>query len=385
MLLLLTLGILIETLIMTADAQSHNVDGTFLLEARVNGYPAILMLDTGAEHSLLDRDFAQRLGLRPVAVANIERPYSSDKTEIVLVHNLEIPPIHSNDLQVMTDDLTASSVALGVHIDGALGNDLLRKFTVTLDYSAGSVRFDHTSIVHHGIPIKLARIDNRYVVHLNFDGVPLMFLLDTGTNFSVLSQSGWQKLNQKKTALPLVDGVRTSGTSATSKLICVHEMAIGGISTQNLPMRVHPPTSIGFFADPEVDGLLGSDFLRQFVVVLDLANDTLYLRQDHNFKADRNRFSTIGIQFAKDATGFFTVMAVWSPTPASEASFEVGDQVLSVNGVSTIGMTQEDLSSQLHGEPGRKIQVGILSGGNQRTASLAMRNLVCQSPLIVTR
>ena len=84
----------------------------------------------------------------------------------------------------------------------------------------------------------------------------------------------------------------------------------------------------------------------------DLANDTLYLRQDHNFKADRNRFSTIGIQFAKDATGFFTVMAVWSPTPASEASFEVGDQVLSVNGSSTIGMTQEDLSSQLHGETG---------------------------------
>jgi predicted aspartyl protease len=385
MLLLLTLSIQIETLTMTADAQSHNVDGTFLVEARVNGYPAILMLDTGAEHSLLDRDFAQRLGLRPVAVANIDRPSSLDKTEIVLVHKLEIPPIYSNDLQMMTDDLTASSVALGVHIDGALGNDLLRKFTVTLDYFAGSVKFDRKSIVHHGIPIKLGRIDNRYVAHLNFDGVPLMFLLDTGTNFSVLSQSGWQKLNQKKTALPLIDGVRTSGTSATSKLICVHEMAIGGISTQNLPMRVHPPTFIGFFADPEVDGLLGSDFLRQFVVVLDLANDTLYLRQDHNFKADRNRFSTIGIQFVKDATGFFTVMAVWSPTPASEASFEVGDQVLSVNGVSTIGMTQEDLSSQLHGEPGRKIQVGILSGGNQRTASLAMRNIVCQSPLIVTR
>ena len=385
MLLLVALSVLSGTLIMPADAQSHNVDGTFLVDARVNGYPASLMLDTGAEHSLLDRDFAQRLGLRPVAVANIQTPYSSDKTEIMLVNDLDIQSIHSNDLKVMTDDLAASSVALGVHIDGALGNDLLRKFTVTLDYSAGSVRFDRTSIVHHGIPIKLGRIENRFFAHLNFDGVPLMLLLDTGTNFSTLSQSGWEKLNQKKTALSLVDGVRTSGTSATSKLVCVHEMAIGGTSYQNLPMRVQPPTSVGFFADPDVDGLLGSDFLRQFVVVLDLANDTLYLRPDHNFKADRNRFSTIGIQFAKDATGYFTVMAVWSPTPASEASFKVGDQVVSVNGSSTIGMTQEDLSSQLHGEPGRKIQVGIRSGGSQRTASLAIRNLVCQSPLIVTR
>jgi hypothetical protein len=151
-----------------------------------------------------------------------------------------------------------------------------------------------------------------------------MLLLDTGTNFSALSQSGWKKLNRKKTALSLVDGVRTSGTSATSKLVCVHEMAVGGMSYQNLPMRVQPPTSAGFFADPDVDGLLGSDFLRQFVVVLDLANDTLYLRQDHNFKADRNRFFTIGIQFAKDATGFFTVMAVWSPTPASKNLSRLG-------------------------------------------------------------
>jgi predicted aspartyl protease len=385
MLLLITLSILSGTLFMTAGAQSHNLDGTFLLEAKINGYPAILMLDTGAEYSVLDRDFAHRLGLRPVAVANIQKPYSSDKTEIMLVHNLDIQSIHSKDLKVITDDLTASSVALGVHIDGALGNDLLRKFTVTLDYSAGSVRFDRTSIVHHGTPIKLGRIENRYVAHLNFDGVPLMLLLDTGTNFSALSQSRWGKLNQKKTALSLLDGVRTSGTSAVSKLVCVHEMALGGISYQNLPMRVQPPTSVGFLADPDVDGLLGSDFLRQFVVVLDLANDTLYLRPEHNFKADRDRFSTIGIQFAKDATGFFTVMAVWSPSPASEANFEVGDQVLSVNGSSTIGMTQEDLSSQLHGEPGRKIQVGIRSGGNQRTASLAIRNLVCQSPLIVTQ
>jgi len=213
MLLLVALSVLSGTLIMPADAQSHNVDGTFLVDARVNGYPASLMLDTGAEHSLLDRDFAQRLGLRPVAVANIQTPYSSDKTEIMLVNDLDIQSIHSNDLKVMTDDLAASSVALGVHIDGALGNDLLRKFTVTLDYSAGSVRFDRTSIVHHGIPIKLGRIENRYFTHLNFDGVPLMLLLDTGTNFSALSQSGWEKLNQKKTALSLVDGVHIGNVS----------------------------------------------------------------------------------------------------------------------------------------------------------------------------
>jgi hypothetical protein len=92
-------------------------------------------------------------------------------------------------------------------------------------------------------------------------------------------------------------------------------------------MRVEPPTSADLFSNPDVDGLLGSDFLRQFVVSLDLAHDSLYLSPDPNFKADQDRFSTIGIQFAKDPIGFFTIMAVWSPSPASEASFKEGDQV----------------------------------------------------------
>jgi predicted aspartyl protease len=247
-LLLVPLTVQSGILIRTAVAQSRKVDDTFLVDARVNGSPAVLLLDTGAEHSLLDRNFAQRLGLRPVAEASLERPYSSEKTEIMLVTDLDIQSVHSSDLKVMTDDLTASSGALEVHIDGVLGNDFLCKFRVTLDYSAGSVTFDHLPVLHHGAPIKLHRIGNRYFVHLNFDGVSLIFLLDTGTNFSALSNSGWARLNESKRALSVIDGVRSSGTAATSKLVCIHKLTIGRASYENLPMRVQPPTSAGFFA-----------------------------------------------------------------------------------------------------------------------------------------
>jgi len=365
-------------LIKSGDAQSRNVDGTFLVEARINGTPAVLLIDTGAESSLLDQEFAQRLGLRPVEVANIQRPDSAGQTELVLVTDLDIQSAHSSSIKMMTDDLAASSNALGVHIDGVLGNDILRNFAVILDYSAGSVTFGPISAIHHGSPIRLHRIGNRYFVHLSSDGVPLTFLLDTGTNFSALSSSGWSRMNHNKKAWPTIDGVRSSGTSAASRLVCIDQMNIGHASYENLPMRIQPPTSAGIFANPDVSGLLGSDFLRRFVVSLDLANDHLYLSPDPNFKADQDRFSTIGIQFAKNPSGFFTVMAVWSPTPASEANFNIGDQIFSVNGISTTEMTLEDLSSQLHGEPGREIQVNIGSHESRRTVRLVIRKLLCQ-------
>jgi len=376
--LFVALIILSGARIKPADAQSHNVDGTFLVEARINGDSAVLLIDTGAERSLLDREFAQRLGLRPVEVVNIQRPDSEGRTEVVLVTDLDIQSVHSSSVKMTTDDLAASSGALGVHIDGVVGNDVLRKFRVTLDYSAGSVTFGPLSAIHHGVPTKLLRIENRYFVHLNANGVPLTFLLDTGTNFSALSSSGWSRLNRNKKGLPTIDGVRSSGTSATSKLVCIQQMSIGHAFYENVPMRVQPPTSAGIFANLDVSGLLGSDFLRRFVVSLDLANDYLYLSPDPNFKGDQDHFSTIGIQFAKNPSGFFTVMAVWSPTPASEANINVGDEIISANGLSTSEMTQEDLSRQLHGEPGREIQVGVSSHGNQHTVRLTIRNLLCQ-------
>jgi uncharacterized membrane protein len=189
-LLLLTLALLSAINIRTACAQSRNVDGTFLVDARVNGSPAVLVLDTGAEHSLLDREFAQRLDLHPVAHADLQTPYSSKNVEVILVPHLDIQSVHSSSLRMMTDDLAATSGALGVHIDGVLGNDVIRKFPIKLDYSVGSVTFGRVSVAPHGVPIKLHRIGSRYFARLNFDGVPLTLLLDTGTNFSILSNSG---------------------------------------------------------------------------------------------------------------------------------------------------------------------------------------------------
>jgi hypothetical protein len=72
--LLLPLVLLSAINIRTSYAQSRNIDGIFLVDARVNGSPAVLVLDTGAEHSLLDREFAQRLDLHPVAHADLQTP-----------------------------------------------------------------------------------------------------------------------------------------------------------------------------------------------------------------------------------------------------------------------------------------------------------------------
>src|ERR1700722_14007315 len=99
-LLLLPLTFLSASIIRTAYAQSRNVDGIFLVDARVNGSPAVLVLDTGAEHSLLDQEFAQRLDLHSVAFADLQTPYSSKNAEVILVPHLDIQSVHNSSLRM---------------------------------------------------------------------------------------------------------------------------------------------------------------------------------------------------------------------------------------------------------------------------------------------
>lgn len=368
-----------------ASAQSGDASGILLVNAKVNGKSASLLLDTGSERSCLDDGFAAELGLKPIATRSIQRPYSTETGNVLRVGNLSVGSSNIRDVEMITIDLTSASKALGLHIDGVLGSDILRRYRITLNFSTGSVKIDLQSHPQtNGFAVKLHAIGSRYFVHVTIQGVPMELLLDTGTTLSSISQSGWDQLTHKWIPTRLIEGVRSSGNVSGSQLVCIPQMAVGRIVDHNFPVRVQPPTPAGIFADPGFNGLLGSDFLKQFVVTLDLANDTMYLSKARRYKVDVNRFSTIGIQFIKDSLGTFTIVAIWTPSPASNAGLEVGDQIVAVNGLNTTPMDLEGLSRQIHGKSGQEVQLVIRSRGQERTIPLAISNLLCRDPAVVS-
>jgi C-terminal processing protease CtpA/Prc len=159
--------------------------------------------------------------------------------------------------------------------------------------------------------------------------------------------------------------------------VLIPRVEIGGIVARDNPLRVQPQADAGLFANSDFDGLIGADLLSHFIVTLDLAHDRIGLKRDLKCHTDLDRFSTIGIQFMKDPGGSFTIMSVWSPSPAGDAGLKIGDRVLSVNRMETDPMSLDDLSSQIHGTPGTKVQLLIDSGGQHRDVSMAITCLLC--------
>jgi len=175
----------------------------------------------------------------------------------------------------------------------------------------------------------------------------------------------------------MVDGVRSSGGSEDAKFVLMPRVDIGGATSNNVPLRVQPQTRDGLFADDDFDGLLGTDVLQKFIVTLDLTNNRIYLIPNPNSHVDRYLFSTIGIQFAKDVDGDFTIMAVWNPSPAAKAGLKIGDRILAVDQLDTRLMNLDDLSRQIHGYPGTEVNLIVESGGHRHNVTVVIGCLLC--------
>ena len=99
--------------------------GVVLVAATVEGQPATMLLDTGAERSCLDTRFAAQLGLRSTSVERMRQPYSTMTAGSIRIGDIEIDSFHLQDMELLSGSLSSTSLAAGVCHRWGLGSDIL--------------------------------------------------------------------------------------------------------------------------------------------------------------------------------------------------------------------------------------------------------------------
>jgi len=325
--------------------------------------PAQLVLDTGGL-TMVDDAVAARLGLEEGApvptMGSMGRSWMAKKAV-----TLELGPARIEDfrLPVLTFDFVEET---GRSIDGLLGADFLRHFTVEIDYARERLYLTQRALADLciappadpaapfawtatapeaarvsfkpyfpiGAPLVDCIVNGDEVVSGMIDtgaDTPLVFPLAMATQGAIVDSS----------ALIASDGVIAEwplGTLERNYLARLPSFTFGDRTVERMP---------ALFANV-MCVLLGKRMLDPFRIALDFPNREAVIVPRPEAEID-TRLVASGFAWERDAEGKVRVRGVWQGSPAAQAGLRPGDELVRLNGRVLDELETQSLYAFLHG------------------------------------
>lgn len=248
----------------------------------INGEWVTLLVDTGAERSMITEETVERLKLprdqrfvtRSAGVGGATQSADARIDSMVL-----------GGIAFPVGRLSVNRLGPGVPFDGLLGADILLAFDLDIDVPGGKLslyRVRRCPVAdppwaERGVPIPgVSAMRDRMMVPIRIDGVEGMALLDTGAQTSAVGQAMARRLGLTDQALanaPVMP-IRGVGTGvAQARLHRFKEVRIGPAVGTNIPLPILPGE--GGFGD----ALVGQDFLSGRRMWLSFPTRRLFISQ----------------------------------------------------------------------------------------------------------
>ena len=360
--------------------------------------PGNFLVDTGAPLSMLDTDSYP--------------DYEDGLHEVMLDGFGIIVPAHS----LAAFDVFSYAQDPTTAYDGIIGGDLLRHFSLTVDYkgerlwlhedldggvpaevdlggieapiSVGTeVQGGGTGLVPGECPDGCGTIGigaTRVLVEVALEGgsETVTLLVDTGASAVVLTEDIVATLGDPDR--PRLDGVTvgTANGAVTAYFTRVTSLRLGEAEHTSVSVLVLPDADLfASLADEvgkPVHGLVGGSFLRNFLVSIDYPREALTLsRYRSPTHLDADEFVRVGFSLATDDTGDWIVEDVYANTDAAAQGLLSGEMIASIDGEDVAGATSSAVSSLLgRFALGEQVPVGVTRGVGVDVLMIEVENLL---------
>lgn len=354
--------------------------GIIILHATLNNFPDTLnfILDTGSGGISLDTLTAlyYKLPLEPSertvrgigGIKNINY-YKNGTLHFpgLDVTNLDF---HINDYEILTE-------VYGLRVDGIIGFSFLRRYIVALDYDKHMMsvympgKYEYPkkgsflNPTFASIPITkhLVQDERSYLLNLYFDtGAGLCLLLTE----ELLKDSVFIS-KKRKSVNTQVEGLIGK---ISMRLTTMKRMRIGPYKFGKVPIHVYSD-SANVLSYPSVAGLLGSDLLRRFNIVLNYPDRKIHLSPNTHFR-DPFDYSYTGMSYYF-IEGKIVITEIQQGSPAEKAGLKPGDIIFGIENNFSNNISQYKFMLQ---NPGQKMRILIFRNSLPQMVELKVGSIL---------
>jgi hypothetical protein len=339
--------------------------------------PLKFILDTGVRTSILtERAYSDILNLQYSRKYTIAGPGGEKMVDAYVTNNvsLDMPGVQGRGhaMLVLDKDYLELRNYLGTDVHGILGYELFSRFIIAVDYERKTLtlmlpeRFREKRN-YQWLPIQIEDTKPYVTVNLQMNdttSVSAKLLVDSGASHGVFLETS----SNPKIQVPQPNVISIIGRGLGG---VIHGQ-IGKINSIKLG-KYEIPNVITNFPDPNSymdtlkvsrtvfrNGSIGGEILNRFTVIYNFPGEKIYLKKNSNYKKEFY-FNLSGLTIRAKGARLknFEITDIRENSAAFRAELNVGDRIISVNGVSASDLELNTVNGFLNSKPGRRINLVI--------------------------
>jgi len=354
------------------------IENHLFIPVTVAGKERLWVLDTGAGMTVLNKAFAEELGLEMEGEIKGQGAGGVVDVNLTTMPSYSVKGIRFQDQIAAVIDMDELIRRLGLDVVGILGFDFLSRFVTKVDYANELVSFYEPETFTytgegHIADIHLANNVFRTSATLD-DEHPGNWMLDLGAGTTLLD--GRYALREGYTEK---HGVVIMGHGAGNeyqlKKVRCDSMQFAGFTIHDPEISFAYGGSDTAFAADRI-GILGNSLFRNFVLYCDYAGERLIVekggRFDQPWPVDNS-----GLQIAWNLNHEIEVLHVSQGTPAERGGFMKGDILRSINEIDAVlfeGVIA--IRKLLRSDPGTKYEIVVNREGKSKKLQIKLADLL---------
>ena len=312
--------------------------GIIVVKAKIDTYIDSLnfIFDTGNTGFSIDSSTAAQLGLKVVTSDRSIRGIAGIKKALFSYnHEIHFPGFTAKNMDIHISDYSIFEQVYGLKIDGIVGFNFFNNYIVNIDYDKHLITCYMPGVIAYPtngqfLPTKLYKFPVNMIELKEQALIQTKSIFDIGAGLNYLVSNKLiediRLFSPKKKFYPTqVEGL---GGKKTIDITVLKKLSIGKYHFKNVPVHVFDD-EFDVLNYPNLGGLIGSDLLRRFNIILNYPDEKIHITPNTHFKSHFD-YHYSGISFYM-IDGVVSIVDIAPNSPGALYGFKVDDVILSID------------------------------------------------------